>query len=45
MTTTKSAPFLFAMLAITLHAQIPVAPTAESVGLPRGDTISGYNVR
>jgi hypothetical protein len=28
-----------------LRAQTPVAPTAESVGIPRGDNVSGYNVR
>jgi len=33
------------VFAFTLQAQSPVAPTAESVGIPRGDTISGYNVR
>ena len=33
------------LAAIALCAQTPVAPTAESVGLPRGDTLSGYNVR
>ena len=32
-------------LAIAVHAQSPVAPTAEPVGIPRGDNVSGYNVR
>lgn len=33
------------VLAIALYAQTPVAPTAESVGIPRGDNVSGYNIR
>jgi len=38
-------PVVGIVLAIPLCAQPPVAPTAESVGIPRGDTISGYNIR
>ncbi|HEY2843531.1 MAG TPA: hypothetical protein VGJ09_07780 [Bryobacteraceae bacterium] len=37
--------WLVAMAAVALRAQTPVAPTTESVGIPRGDTLSGYNVR
>ncbi|MCU1335949.1 MAG: hypothetical protein JWO19_1530 [Bryobacterales bacterium] len=31
--------------AFLLHAQTPVAPTTETVGIPRGDNVSGYNIR
>jgi len=42
----KSRPaLLFPLLAMALHAQTPVAPTAEPVGIPRGDNVSGYNIR
>jgi hypothetical protein len=33
------------VVVLALHAQTPVAPTAESVGIPRGDNVSGYNLR
>ena len=35
----------FLLAAIALQAQTPVAPTNEPVGIPRGDNVSGYNVR
>ena len=41
----KSSLFSAALLAATLCGQTPVAPTAETVGIPRGDNVSGYNFR
>src|SRR5882724_2694806 len=44
----QSCPTLLALLAImgvVSQGQTPVAPTAEPVGIPRGDNVSGYNVR
>ena len=40
-----TAALLIPFAAVTLLAQTPVAPTSEAVGVPRGDTVSGYNVR
>jgi len=39
------SPLLGIVFAAFLSAQTPVAPTAESVGIPRGENVSGYNVR
>src|SRR6185369_3475557 len=32
-------------LAAAISGQTPVAPTTEAVGIPRGENVSGYNVR
>ena len=36
---------LLGLMALALQAQTPVAPTTESVGMPRGDNMGGYNIR
>ncbi len=41
----RSTLLTVALLAATVCAQTPVAPTNEPVGIPRGDNVSGYNVR
>jgi hypothetical protein len=39
------SPLLGIAFAAFLHAQTPVAPTTEPVGISRGENVSGYNVR
>lgn len=37
--------FIAVLLCAAVRGQTPVAPTTEPVGIPRGDNVSGYNVR
>jgi hypothetical protein len=41
----RPAPLLLPILALVLHAQTPVASAPDSVGIPRGDNVDGYNIR